>query len=63
VSIIASSACARRRFANGDNYPTIGNYDGRFTGTNCISIYNHRDLFGFNWHNPGAGRTATIGFS
>lgn len=38
---------------HGDNYPTIGNYDGRFTGTNCISIYNHRDLFGFNWHNPG----------
>ena len=38
---------------HGDNYPTIGNYDGRFTGTNCISIYNHRDIFGFNWHNPG----------
>ena len=38
---------------HGDNYPTIGNYDGRFSGTNCISIYNHRDLFGFNWHNPG----------
>ena len=38
---------------HGDNYDTIGNYDGRFLATNCISIYNHRDIFGFNWHNPG----------
>lgn len=38
---------------HGDNYPSIGNYDGRFLATNCVSIYNHRDLFGFNWHNPG----------
>ena len=38
---------------HGDNYTTIGNYNGRFIGTNCISIYNHRDLFGFNWRNPG----------
>ena len=38
---------------HGDNYPTIGSYDGRLTATNNISIYNHRDLFGFNWNNTG----------
>ncbi len=38
---------------HGDNYPSIGNYDGRFLATNCISIYNHRDLFGFNWNSSG----------
>ena len=47
---------------HGDNYPTIGNYDGRFTGTNCIAIYNHRDLFGFNWHNPGGWTNSTDRF-
>ena len=41
---------------HGDNYPDIGNYDGRFLATNCISIYNHRDLFGFNWRS-GSGWT------
>ncbi len=39
---------------HGDNYDAIGNYDGRETVTNSISIYNHRDVFGFNWHS-GAG--------
>jgi hypothetical protein len=38
---------------HGDNYPSIGNYDGRFLATNCISIYNHRDIFGFNWNSSG----------
>ncbi len=38
---------------HGDNYPSIGNYDGRFLATNCISIYNHRDVFGFNWNSSG----------
>jgi len=38
---------------HGDNYPSIGNYDGRLTATNNISIYNHRDLFGFNWNSSG----------
>jgi hypothetical protein len=42
---------------HGDNYTSIGNYDGRFLATNCISIYNHRDLFGFNWGNSGGGWT------
>jgi hypothetical protein len=42
---------------HGDNYTSIGNYDGRFLATNCITIYNHRDLFGFNWGNSGGGWT------
>ncbi len=39
---------------HGDNYDNIGNYDGRETVTNSISIYNHRDVFGFNWHTGAA---------
>jgi hypothetical protein len=38
---------------HGDNYQTFSGYDGLMTATNCISIYNHRDLFGYNWDNQG----------
>ncbi|HTD66927.1 MAG TPA: hypothetical protein VK846_10405 [Candidatus Limnocylindria bacterium] len=39
---------------HGDNYESIGNgYPGFMTATNCISIYNHRNLFGFNWRSSG----------
>jgi len=38
---------------HGDNYPSIGNYDGRMTATNCILLDNHRDLFGYNWRTTG----------
>jgi hypothetical protein len=38
---------------HGDNYQTFSGYDGLLTATNCISIYNHRDLFGYNWDNQG----------
>lgn len=38
---------------HGDNYPSIGNYDGRMTATNCILLQNHRDLFGYNWRTTG----------
>lgn len=38
---------------HGDNYPSIGNYDGRLTVTNSILLQNHRDLFGFNWRSSG----------
>jgi hypothetical protein len=38
---------------HGDNYPSIGNYDGYMTVTNCVLLYNHRDLFGYNWHTGG----------
>ena len=38
---------------HGDNYPSIGNYDGRLTVTNSILLQNHRDLFGYNWRSGG----------
>lgn len=38
---------------HGDNYPSIGNYDGRITVTNSILLQNHRDLFGYNWRSGG----------
>jgi len=40
---------------HGDNYSTFSMYDGPFIATNNISIYNHRDLFGFNWDNSNNG--------
>ncbi len=40
---------------HGDNYATFSQYNGTLTGTNNISIYNHRDLFGFNWDNSNNG--------
>jgi hypothetical protein len=40
---------------HGDNYATFSQYNGTMTGTNNISIYNHRDLFGFNWDNSNSG--------
>ncbi|HMJ65008.1 MAG TPA: hypothetical protein VK615_06630, partial [Candidatus Binatia bacterium] len=45
---------------HGDNYPSIGNYDGRLTASNSIVIHNHRDIFGYNWH-TGGGWTQAIG--
>lgn len=39
----------------GDNYATFSEYTGPLTATNNISIYNHRDLFGFNWDNSSSG--------
>ena len=39
----------------GDNYATFSQYTGPLTATNNISIYNHRDLFGFNWDNSSSG--------
>ena len=39
----------------GDNYATFSEYTGPMTVTNNISIYNHRDLFGFNWDNSSSG--------
>jgi hypothetical protein len=47
---------------HGDNYPSIGNYDGRETVTNCILLYNHHDVFGYNWHSgTGNGWTQAVG--
>ncbi len=38
---------------HGDNYQTFSGYAGLMIATNCLSIYNHRDLFGYNWDNEG----------
>lgn len=38
---------------HGDNYPSIGNYAGPLAATNCIVLYNHRDIFGVNWRTTG----------
>jgi hypothetical protein len=38
---------------HGDNYPSIGNYEGTLAATNCIVLYNHRDIFGVNWRSTG----------
>lgn len=38
---------------HGDNYSTFSGYSGLLTATNCISIFNHRDIFGFNWDTEG----------
>jgi hypothetical protein len=40
---------------HGDNYATFSMYEGPMIATNNISIYNHRDLFGFNWDNSNSG--------
>jgi hypothetical protein len=40
---------------HGDNYATFSMYEGPMTVTNNISIYNHRDLFGFNWDDSSNG--------
>jgi hypothetical protein len=45
---------------HGDNYPSIGNYDGNVGATNSILLYNHHDIFGYNWH-TGGGWTQAIG--
>ncbi len=39
----------------GDNYASFSEYTGPMTATNNISIYNHRDLFGFNWDSSSSG--------
>lgn len=38
---------------HGDNYPNIGAYAGRITATNCLILFNHRDVFGYNWRSSG----------
>ena len=38
---------------HGDNYETMSRYAGILAATNCILLYNHRDIFGFNWRANG----------
>lgn len=47
---------------HGDNYDNIGSYNGRESATNTLSLYNHRDVFGFNWRSgTGNGWTNATG--
>jgi hypothetical protein len=34
---------------HGDNYPSIGDYQGIITATNSIFLHNHHDIFGYDW--------------
>lgn len=47
---------------HGDNYDNIGNYDGRLIVTNCFLLWNHHDVFGYNWRaGAGNGWTQAVG--
>ena len=47
---------------HGDNYDSIGNYNGRMIATNSLFLWNHHDVFGFNWHTgAGNGWTQALG--
>jgi len=43
---------------HGDNYETMSRYAGTLAATNCILLYNHRDIFGFNWRSTGGWTNA-----
>lgn len=34
---------------HGDNYPSIGDYQGIIAASNSIFLHNHHDLFGYDW--------------
>lgn len=38
---------------HGDNYNDFSGYAGRMTATNSILLWNHRDIFGYNWDDQG----------
>jgi hypothetical protein len=38
---------------HGDNYDAIGNYTGTIASTNSLFLWNHRDVFGYNWRTTG----------
>lgn len=44
---------------HGDNYTSMSGYGGLLTASNSILLYNHRDVFGYNWDSPGGWTNAT----
>ena len=47
---------------HGDNYDSIGNYNGRLFVTNSLLLWNYHDVFGWNWHTgTGNGWTQAVG--
>ena len=45
---------------HGDNYSSMSAYGGLLTASNSILLFNHRDVFGYNWKS-GAGWTNASG--
>lgn len=39
----------------GDNYPSIGPYNGLLNMTNSFVLYNYRDVWGLTWRNDSTG--------
>ena len=47
---------------HGDNYENIGSYTGHLIASNCYLLWNHHDVFGYNWRAGAAnGWTQAIG--
>ena len=44
---------------HGDNYTSMSGYGGLLTSSNSILLYNHRDVFGYNWDSPGGWTNAS----
>ena len=38
---------------HGDNYTSMSGYGGLLTASNSILLFNHRDVFAYNWDSPG----------
>jgi hypothetical protein len=59
-------SCNQVGVRHGDNYQNSYNYNGRVSATNSILLYNHHDVFGYNWNTSGGwtqalGQTTVIG--
>jgi hypothetical protein len=44
---------------HGDNYSGMSGYGGLLTASNSILLYNHRDVFGYNWDSQGGWTNAS----
>ena len=44
---------------HGDNYPSMPGYSGLLTASNSILLFNHRDVFGYNWKSGGGWTNAS----
>jgi hypothetical protein len=44
---------------HGDNYTSMSGYGGLLTSSNSILLFNHRDVFGYNWDSQGGWTNAS----
>jgi hypothetical protein len=44
---------------HGDNYTGMSGYRGLLSATNSILLFNHRDVFGYNWDSEGGWTNAS----